>query len=108
MTSTLNAYCATVAYSDAKGQSEQQMTLHFSATDDRAACLGVRRWFENRTENLPEHFTTLLAVSVYRFKLPTFEENGFLPSNTGLPFFEWKYDWFPSVSYETYVAEKVR
>lgn len=108
MTSTPNAYCATVAYADARGQYEQQTTLHFSAADDRAACLGVQRWFRNRSENLPEHFTTLLAVSVYRFTLPTFQDDGFLPSNTGFALFEWKCDWFPSMPYEDYVAEKVR
>ena len=108
MTSTPNAYYASIAYSDAKGQYEQQIALHFLAADDRSACLDVRRWFENRTENLPEHFTTLLAVSVYRFKLQTIQEDGSLPSSTGFPFFEWKCDWFPSVPYETYVAEKVR
>lgn len=108
MTLSTNAYCATVAYSDAQGRYEQQMTLHFSAADDRAACLGVQRWFQNRTDNMPEHFTTLLAVSVYRFKLPAFQEDGFLPSSTGLPLFEWKYDWFPSVPYEDYVGEKLR
>ena len=108
MTTKLQSYEAQVAFGDETKDREIGNTIQFLAADDEAACLGAYRWFQNRNAAIPEHYTTLYCIKVYRLDLTEFREDGYLPQNIGMTIFEWKYDWHPDVPFETYLKVKMR
>lgn len=72
-------------------------TIMFSSVTRAGADLtrDVMRWFLNRRQNMPEHFTRLCALTICGQRFPEFREDGYLEGCSAAPFIEWKIDAHP-------------
>lgn len=68
-------------------------TLLYEAYDPRAAVDDFRRWWLNRQQMVPEHFSRLRAVKLYILVPQRMDANGYRPSDIGPMVYEWKCDW---------------
>ena len=76
---------------DVRGETSHGIT--FEADDMNAAKADAKRWFDNRNRNLPDYFGTLFCVKIYQFTPQRVDADGYLPPDTGMCGYEWKYDW---------------
>jgi len=84
-------YKALIEYMD-RGTA-RTWSIIFEAVDPAAARAGVVAWWANRQAAIPEAFGPMLAVKLHPWKPQRFRDDGYLPADTGLFCWEWKYDW---------------
>jgi len=86
------AYLYYLTEPDDRGQRfEQHTEIFFEGDSYEDAVIDTVDWYRGRQEAIPDHFTPLVAVKIYSIHPQRIVDRQLSP-NSGLPFYEWKFD----------------
>lgn len=86
-----NAYEALLEFNTGEGVTTHHIRFVSKYRGD--AVTDVFRWWANRHEAIPDYFKELYCVKVSSVTLQKIDKTGYLHPDSGMNFFEWKYDW---------------
>lgn len=79
---------------DQRGCGTATSTAVLYASDNPVmAVRDALRWWDNRHAAIPEHFARMLALKVRTCVPQRVDNTGYLPVDSGQPFYEWKCDY---------------